>query len=503
MGSLDKYCRLCAANVRPEQLLKLYEDGEAGETTHSTKLRSFLNMELNPGDRLPKAVCVTCVTNLDYCIQFVDRCRRVESLLQRGLDVNYVAQEADYRYTYLFPSAYPGHERSTQQGYDNSTTPFFGRTQNQSSNAESRPSTNVVTAHPNQSTMQPSGISRHSERKTESVISANDGDLGNCEDSVPSYHRNPRTPQKEDSEGGEEETGIKVTKSGSMVKISPGSKVPMYKNDVSVDNITVEIEPNDLIPRMKAGGVKPEYPWRVGGATKRNAAIKEKKLETVDVKMEAKESPGKKIRTILPKAISSAEPPSSSAAPVSKSQSQVMIPVTLKTPCKKCHKMITASSLQELKEHHCTPPTSGPRETPFSCPHVDCGQKLSSKNALQYHQKHCHQRVTKKGIDIMSIATNELVGGTAEKRLLPAAELNTNFVTNSFPQSKNSLDRVSPKKTFVCPYEGCNKSYNAKTYLIQHERLHTGERPYKCSNCGKAFSRVLDLKKHNLLKVCY
>ena len=25
MGSLDKYCRLCAANVRPEQLLKLYE----------------------------------------------------------------------------------------------------------------------------------------------------------------------------------------------------------------------------------------------------------------------------------------------------------------------------------------------------------------------------------------------------------------------------------------------------------------------------------------------
>ena len=32
-------------------------------------------MELSPGDRLPKAVCVTCVTNLDYCIQFVDRWR--------------------------------------------------------------------------------------------------------------------------------------------------------------------------------------------------------------------------------------------------------------------------------------------------------------------------------------------------------------------------------------------------------------------------------------------
>ena len=39
------------------------------------------------------------------------RCRRVESLLQRGLDVDYVAQEADYRYTYLFPSPYSGPER--------------------------------------------------------------------------------------------------------------------------------------------------------------------------------------------------------------------------------------------------------------------------------------------------------------------------------------------------------------------------------------------------------
>ena len=44
-----------------------------------------------------------------YCDHY--RCRRVESLLQRGLDVDYVAHEADYRYTYLFPSPYAGHER--------------------------------------------------------------------------------------------------------------------------------------------------------------------------------------------------------------------------------------------------------------------------------------------------------------------------------------------------------------------------------------------------------
>ena len=47
------------------------QDGE--ETSHGTKVRSFLNLRLSCEDRLPKAVCVTCVTNLDYCIQFVDR----------------------------------------------------------------------------------------------------------------------------------------------------------------------------------------------------------------------------------------------------------------------------------------------------------------------------------------------------------------------------------------------------------------------------------------------
>ena len=82
MGSLDKYCRLCASNMVPDQLLHLFgdstpdteEEGETPETGHATKLRTFLNFSVSSDDRLPKTVCVTCVTNLDYCIQFVDRC---------------------------------------------------------------------------------------------------------------------------------------------------------------------------------------------------------------------------------------------------------------------------------------------------------------------------------------------------------------------------------------------------------------------------------------------
>ena len=67
----------------PDQLLHLFgdsnanpgteEEGETPETGHAAKLRTFLNFSVSSDDRLPKTVCVTCVTNLDYCIQFVDR----------------------------------------------------------------------------------------------------------------------------------------------------------------------------------------------------------------------------------------------------------------------------------------------------------------------------------------------------------------------------------------------------------------------------------------------
>lgn len=136
MGSLDNYCRLCATNTRADQLLKLYNDKDDGngkrefktETSHATRIRTFLNFSMASDDRLPKKVCVQCVTNLDYCIQFVDRARRVESLLQRGLDVDYVAREADYRYTYLFPSPYSSGHYSNHHEHDGHSSPYFGHT---------------------------------------------------------------------------------------------------------------------------------------------------------------------------------------------------------------------------------------------------------------------------------------------------------------------------------------------------------------------------------------
>ena len=43
----------------------------------------------------------------------------------------------------------------------------------------------------------------------------------------------------------------------------------------NMENITVKIEPQDLISPRKAGGVRAEYPWRVGGTTKRPRETRE------------------------------------------------------------------------------------------------------------------------------------------------------------------------------------------------------------------------------------
>lgn len=47
-----------------------------------------------------------------------------------------------------------------------------------------------------------------------------------------------------------------------------------------------------------------------------------------------------------------------------------------------------------------------------------------------------------------------------------------------------------------CRCGECGKAFSQSSYLLQHRRVHTGEKPYTCPECGKAFAWSSNLSQH-------
>ncbi|KAF8895708.1 hypothetical protein CPB84DRAFT_1782257 [Gymnopilus junonius] len=56
---------------------------------------------------------------------------------------------------------------------------------------------------------------------------------------------------------------------------------------------------------------------------------------------------------------------------------------------------------------------------------------------------------------------------------------------------------LKTKKCYRCTFEGCEKAYTKPTRLEEHERSHTGQRPFVCNTCGKSYLRETHLHAHS------